>query len=339
MERPNVLELTREQLRAAVAAAGQPAYRADQLADWVFDKGVADPAAMSNLPSALAERLSVLTSRIAGGAEDTDETLKLLLEFADGGRVETVMIPSSRRATACVSTQIGCAMQCSFCASGAGGLERNLTCGEILEQVVHLRGAGGRRITNVVFMGMGEPLANYDATVAAVRALIDPDRFGISARSVTVSTIGLARQIRRLADEHLPITLAISLHAPTDALRRRLMPTPGDRIEDIVSAADYYYHSRKREVTLEYVLIAGVNDTSACADAVADLAHRIRCNVNLIPLNPTADCAYNRPTSAAVGRFADHLSRRGVNAHVRRSRGQGLDAACGQLRRRAAESE
>jgi 23S rRNA (adenine2503-C2)-methyltransferase len=246
------------------------------------------------------------------------------------------MIPTERFATACLSTQVGCAMGCAFCASGMGGLERNLTAGEILEQVLHLQQACGRRITHVVFMGMGEPLANYEAVVAAVRAIVDPRRFGISARHVTVSTVGLPKQIRRLAGELLPVSLAISLHAPNDALRRQLIPSAARfPIDEILAAAHEFFQSRKREVTLEYVLLGGLNDTNVCAEALARLAGRLRCNVNLIRYNPVESLPYRRPSQAAVQAFAQRLRRKGVNVQVRRSRGLDAQAACGQLRRRS----
>ena len=333
----DLLEMTVEEFRGAVADSGAPAYRADQLLDWVYRKGVTDPEKMTNLPADLARRFRVLTSRVAGRSDSRDGTVKLLLELRDGEHVETVLIPADRRATACLSTQVGCAMGCTFCASGLDGVRRNLTAGEILEQILHLQQTAGTMVTNVVFMGMGEPLANYAATVAALRAVTDPQRFGISARKVTVSTVGLPRQIRRLGREGIPVTLAISLHAPNDALRRQLVSAAAKTpLEEILSAAEAFYASHKREVTLEYVLLAGVNDTSVCAEALAKVAGRLRCNVNLIRYNPVGSLPYRCPAMAAVRTFADRLRRRGVNVHVRQSRGADADAACGQLRRRAA---
>ncbi|MBS3734023.1 MAG: 23S rRNA (adenine(2503)-C(2))-methyltransferase RlmN [Phycisphaerae bacterium] len=330
-----VLEHTPAGLRRAVEALGERGYRADQIIDWVYAKACSDPQKMTNLPDALAGHITVLTSHVVARAASRDGTVKLLLELGDGERVECVGIPARQRVTACVSTQAGCAQGCTFCATGLDGLQRNLTAGEILEQVLNLTDAGGRRVTNVVFMGAGEPLANYDATVSAVRALIDSERFGISARSVTVSTVGLPGAIRRLAGEDLPITLAISLHAPNDALRRELMPA-APPLDDVLAAAATFYARRKREVTLEYVLLAGVNDSTLCAKGLARLAKRLRCNVNLIRYNPVAGVAYARPSEAAARAFLARLRRQGVNAHLRRSRGRDADAACGQLRRRPA---
>ena len=335
-EATHILEMDAEQLRDWTKARGQPAYRADQLADWIYRKSVTDPAEMTNLPAALASAVTVMTSRVVGRADSRDKTVKLLVELADGERIETVLIPAGKRATACVSTQAGCAMGCVFCASGLGGLRRNLTAGEIVEQVFHLQQACRRRVTNVVFMGMGEPLANFDATLSAVRAMIDPRRLGLSARHVTVSTVGLPGAIRRLAATWIPVTLAISLHAPNDALRRRLIPAAaGTAIAEIVAAGAEFYDARKREVTLEYVLLAGVNDTNVCAEALARIAAQLRCNVNLIQYNPVESLPYDRPSLARVESFADRLRGRGVHVHVRRSRGLDATAACGQLRIRS----
>ena len=335
----NMLDMTVDELRAAAADAGLRAYRTAQLADWVYRKGVTDPANMTNLPSEVAEHFAILTSRDVGSSAGSDKTVKLLLELHDGEHVETVLIPTKDRATACLSTQVGCGFACRFCASGIGGLKRSLSAGEILEQILHLQQAGDARVSNVVFMGTGEPLANYEATVAAIRAIVDPARFGLSARRVTVSTVGLPEQIRRLAREDLAITLAISLHAPNDALRKELMPAAAKYpLAEIVSAAEEFYASRKREVTLEYVLLGGVNDTNVCAEALALLAKRLRCNVNLVRYNPVEPSAFEPPTTVAVQAFARRLRRRGVNTHIRRSRGADADAACGQLRAAAAPS-
>ncbi len=336
--KPHLLEMTADEVRRAVEAAGQKAYRAGQLADWVYAKGVTDPKKMSNLPAAVTEIFDILTSRVAARSPSSDGTLKLLLELSDGEHAETVVIPSEKRVTACLSTQVGCAMGCTFCASGMDGLKRNMSAGEILEQLLHLRQEGGEKITNVVFMGMGEPLANYDATLAAVKAIIDPERFGISARRVTVSTVGLPKQIRRLAAEDLPVTLAISLHSPNDALRRQHKPAASKYpIDSIIAAARQFYEARNREITLEYALLGGVNDSSQCAEQLAQIAHSLRCNVNLIRYNSVETLPYEPPSQAAVTRFAEKLARSGINANIRRSRGQDAEAACGQLRRRATE--
>ncbi|MCD6365417.1 MAG: 23S rRNA (adenine(2503)-C(2))-methyltransferase RlmN [Planctomycetes bacterium] len=331
--KPHLLDMTIDRLREALCAAGEKAFRAEQLADWVYKKGVSDAARMSNVPRSAAGLFDILTSAVASQSACQDGCVKLLLNLRDATNIETVLICADKRATACLSTQVGCAMGCAFCASAIGGFERNLSCGEILEQILHLQQAGKRRVTNVVFMGMGEPLANYDATVAAARAIIDPDRFGISARRVTISTVGLPREIRRLAGEDLPVTLAISLHAPNDSIRRELIPSAKRHaIGDILDAAGTFYDRRHREITIEYMLMAGVNDSTICADALADLIRPLRCNVNLLRYNPVASLPYERPSSQVVQAFAEKLRRRGINANIRRSRGLKADAACGQLR-------
>ena len=219
-----VLEHTPTTLAEALDQAGFPRYRAKQLLTWVYRHGISDPAEMANVPKALRAELTVLTSRVADRIASDDGVCKLLLEYPDGSRAETVAIPDGKRLTACLSTQVGCAVGCRFCASGLDGVQRDLTGGEILEQALHIQQALDRPLTNAVFMGAGEPLANYDATVFAVRGLIDEQRFGLSARKVTVSTVGLPSAIEKLAAEDLPITLALSLHAPNDALRRKLIP-------------------------------------------------------------------------------------------------------------------
>lgn len=295
---------------------------------------------MTNLPKALRDRLSEsLTIRQAEVIQEqhaTDETLKRLLQWPDGTTSECVMIPDQDRRTACISTQVGCPAGCRFCASGVGGLQRQLTAGQIVEQALNVRDlCGDDRLTNVVFMGIGEPLANYDATVRAIRTINAPWGLGIGARRITVSTVGLPGQMRRLADENLQITLALSLHAPVDELRRELIPwAERVSIDELVDAARYYFDRTGREVTLEYILLGGVNDSAELAQRLAALTKQMRANVNLIPYNPVAGMPYERPREQDVKRFLSTLRDRAVNAHIRRSRGLDIDAACGQLRRR-----
>lgn len=339
----HLLDMTAEDLAAELARLELPAYRAKQVGDWVYRRGVFDFAQMTDLSAAqrtnLAAKFSVLTGKVLARSDAQDEVTKLLLAWPDGQQIETVLIPTARSATACVSTQAGCAVACSFCASGRDGLGRNLTGGEIVEQVLQLQAATGRKVTHVVFMGMGEPLANFEATLFAVQAIIDPQRLGISARHVTVSTVGLPKGIRKLAAQKLPITLAISLHAPNDALRRQLIPSAPADIESIIQAASEFYDSRHRELTLEYVLLAGVNDTNVCAEGLTRIARRLRCNVNLIRFNPVPGLPYQRPSGQATLRFAQRLEKAGVNVQIRKSRGATADAACGQLRAKQQEPE
>lgn len=247
------------------------------------------------------------------------------------------MIPEADRRTACLSTQAGCPVGCVFCASGLHGLQRNLTSGEIVEQLLRLQAALGpeHRMTHVVIMGMGEPLANFDATIEAVYTINEKWGFGLGARHITVSTVGLPDRIRELADHNLQINLAISLHAPTDALRRQLVPWAEHfSIKQIFEAARYYFEITGREITLEYVLLAGVNDHMTQAHQLAKLARTLRCSVNLIPFNPVEGLEYKRPSGEQVYAFQEVLRKAGVRCKVRKSRGAEADAACGQLRRR-----
>lgn len=326
-----------------------PVYRARQVYQWVFERGVTDFNNMTNLAKAerakLAERWSILAGRETRRQESQDGTAKLLLEWPDGTTSECVLIPDETRRTACISSQVGCPVGCTFCASGLGGLQRQLTAGEIIEQVVRIRllckdpigdqrPVESNRLSNVVLMGIGEPLANYENVLQAVRAINADWGMNIGARKITVSTVGLPKQIRRLAEEELQINLAISLHAPTDALRRKLIPWANRvSIDELVSAVTFFFEKTGREVTLEYLLLGGVNDQPQHAADLANLCRRMRCNVNLIRYNPVAGLGFERPTSAAAHHFVEQLRARSVNVHVRKSRGIDIDAACGQLRR------
>ncbi len=362
--RPHIFDLDPQSLRVLVAQWGWPAFRADQVLDWVYRHAVADPAAMTNLSArdraVLAEHVDFLAGETVADLTGSDGTRKLLLRWnqpsaasrsdtpvslplASGVPVDTsaqetecVMIPADERRTACISSQVGCPVGCTFCASGLGGLDGNLAAGRIVEQVWRLNRdlhAIGERISNVVFMGMGEPLANYAAVMRAVRTLMAPWGLHIGARRITISTVGLPRAIERLADEDLPVTLAISLHAPNDALRRELIPwAEYTTIADLMDAGRYYFQQTGREVTLEYILLGGVNDHAEHADQLASVAKTLRANVNLIRYNEVAGLPYARPGDAAVRRFQEVLRQRGVNAHIRASRGRDIAAACGQLR-------
>jgi 23S rRNA (adenine2503-C2)-methyltransferase len=356
--RPYFFDLTPEDLSDRLTDWGLPAYRAKQVMEWVYRHGVTDPAAMTNLGKAdqalLAERLVFERGRVLGHQLATDGTQKLLIDWSleprdaidntalpvlgdRAAQTECVMIPadeSAPRRTACISSQIGCPVGCRFCASGLGGLDGNLTAGQIVQQVWQLgRLEGVGRISHVVFMGMGEPLANFGEVTRAVAALAADWGLGISARRITVSTVGLPAQIRRLAGIDLPITLAISLHAPNDALRRELIPwAESVTIDQLVEAGRYYFDKTGREVTLEYILLGGVNDQPEHAEELAQVAKRLRSNVNLIRYNEVQGLPYDRPDNADVHRFQQRLRAGGVNCHIRASRGRDIAAACGQLR-------
>jgi 23S rRNA (adenine2503-C2)-methyltransferase len=334
---------------------GWPRFRADQVFDWVYNRGITDPQAMTNLSKTdrqtLAGKFQFSSASIAVRQISNDGTLKLLLNWATnspgGANAETVMIPDGDRRTACVSSQVGCPVGCRFCASGVNGVKGNLTAAQIVEQVYELnRGLnaasgtawGKERISNVVFMGMGEPLANYANVMAAVRILHDQKCFNIGARKITISTVGVPPKMRELAHEDLPLNLAISLHAPTESLRRQLIPWAEHfTIKEILDAARYYFDQTGREITLEYILLSQVNDRPEHAKQLAAVCRSLRANVNLIRYNEVESLPFIRPESEDVMRFQTILREAGVNAHVRKSRGRDIDAACGQLRRKQEE--
>jgi 23S rRNA (adenine2503-C2)-methyltransferase len=334
---PSPLDLDEGALAAILA--GEPAYRARQLRRGLLEGR--RPADLTDLPKALRARLAdepalrPALDLVHEAASSDGETVKWLWELGSGGpRIETVLMHYRDRTTVCISSQAGCAMACSFCATGQLGFERHLTSGEIVEQVVRARTAAagsGRRLGNVVFMGMGEPLANTDQVWSAVHVLHDD--LGISARHLTISTVGVVPGIKRLATEDLPVNLAVSLHAATDEVRNRLVPL-GRRypLQDLVAACAEYVDRTRRRLSFEWALIAGTNDTPQQAAALAGIARTLRAHVNLIPLNPTPGFLATGSSPAAVRAFRDRLLELGVNATVRRNRGTDIDAACGQLR-------
>jgi 23S rRNA (adenine2503-C2)-methyltransferase len=348
-----------EEVAGLLGSWGEPAFRARQVWDGLYRRRrpLEDLTDLGRpLRARLAEALPLALEARHHSAADGGETLKWLWAAADGASVETVLMRYPSRATVCVSTQAGCAMGCTFCATGQAGFERHLTPGEVVEQVARAqhgtepRGLGGvpptkaagaarQRVGNVVFMGMGEPLANYDATWAAVVRLHDD--FGISARHITVSTVGVVPGMRRLAEERLPVTLAVSLHAPDDALRDELVPLNRRYpLDEVLAAARNYLAASGRRLSFEYAMIGGVNDAPAQADA---LARRLRgfspaAHVNLIPLNPTPGFGAPASPLRRVHAFAERLRAGGVAATVRKNRGTEIDAACGQLRTRHGET-
>lgn len=335
---------------------GEPAYRGRQLARWLYRRGVSSFDEMTDLPAGLRRRLAARAritrlALVADVSADGGDTVKYLLRLGDGPTVETVFMRyADGRRSVCISTQVGCAMGCTFCATGLAGLSRNLSAGEIVEQVLHVQRATGERPTNVVFMGMGEPLANYEATLQAVRLLNAPYAVGIAMRQLTVSTVGLVPQIRRLAAERLQLTLAVSLHAPNDALRSALVPVNRRwPVADLLQASRDYVMTTGRRISFEYVLMEGINDTPALGAQLGDVLAAsppgsdgvapALYHVNLIPWNPVYGLQYRRPSRQRVEAFADTVRRRGVAVTVRVERGVEIDAACGQLRRTHAEQQ
>jgi 23S rRNA (adenine2503-C2)-methyltransferase len=379
----HIFEQTPDSLTRWCVERGMPRFRAGQILEWVYDKGVADPAAMTNLSRAdrdrLAREMTFLSGEVIRDQAATDGTRKLLIQWHPGDhqpggetpvstawtgdavagaqdaavrlplagptldpsrQTECVMIPADDRRTACISSQIGCPVGCRFCASGLGGLNGNLSAGRIVEQVWLLRDLLRRherpdaRITHVVFMGMGEPLSNFQNVLQAIRTLNASWGMSISARRITVSTVGLPRAIERLAEQlDLPVTLALSLHAPDDQTRRSLIPwAEYTTIEELLAACRKWFEKTGREITLEYTLLRGVNDSPAAAEQLSRLARTLRANVNLIRYNEVEGLPFRRPRDEDVRRFQEILRERRVNTHIRASRGRDIAAACGQLR-------
>ncbi|HSB84583.1 MAG TPA: 23S rRNA (adenine(2503)-C(2))-methyltransferase RlmN [Nitrosarchaeum sp.] len=344
----DLYRLLPEEMEQMVIDMGQPRYRADQILYPLYYKFPKNISEIKQLPTAMRDKLIEDGYTIGSATEihrvvsEDGDTTKLLLNLVDGTPVETVLIqyPSSKinghpRSTICVSTQVGCAMGCTFCATGQMGFERNIKAEEIVAQVIHfaqLLEKRGQHITNLVFMGMGEPLANYDETMRAVRLLTHERGFGIGQRNITISTIGIISGIERLADEDLQIGLAISLHAPNDKLRQKLVPTAGPHsVDDLIAAGKSYFKKTGRRVTFEYALIEGVNDSPEIARELALLLEGNGSHVNLIPINPTAG-NFQRPSRKNVLEFERILYNAGVNCTIRVEKGSEISAACGQLR-------
>ncbi len=341
--RESLLNYNWQALQDLLASWGEPTFRADQVWQWIYRGLVRDPADMTNLPLALRTRLAEgldLTplSTVAQTVSDDRETTKLLFQLPDGQTIETVLMRYRRRHTVCISTQVGCGMGCPFCATGQSGLARNLSSGEIVAQVLYAARVfrdEGVALSNVVIMGMGEPLANYEAALAAIRRLMDERGLNLGARRFTVSTVGLVPVMRRLSGEGLAVELAVSLHAPNDALRDELVPVNRRYpLAQLIPACHAYVERTGRRVTFEYALMEGVNDLWEHAQQLADLVRGLRCHVNLIPLNPTPASPYKASSAARVQAFHKTLQSRRVSATVRLRRGIDIEAGCGQLRSR-----
>jgi 23S rRNA (adenine2503-C2)-methyltransferase len=336
-----LLDLTLRELEQELVSMGEPSYRATQVWEWLYRSLVTSFDEMTNLPKALRRRLRdrwrcEALREVTSASADDGRTQKTLLAADDGARIETVLMAYDERNTVCVSSQVGCAVGCPFCATGATGLVRNLTAGEIVAQVLHAARALARQggsLTNVVYMGMGEPLLNYDAVWRATMNLHHPAGLNMGTRRFTVSTIGVVPGILQLAQEEGEVGLAVSLHAPDDALRDQLVPmNKRYPISAVLEAARSYSQQTGRRVTFEYALIAGVNDAPAQAQATATLLRGTLCHVNLIPLNPVPNSPMVAPGADVVTRFRDVLLAWGIPTTVRDSRGAEIAAGCGQLR-------
>ena len=340
--RTNLLGLTRSELEAFVAGMGEKPFRARQLMKWVYRRGVGDVAAMSDLGKVFRERLTekaeIRVPEVIHRQVSSDGTRKWLLRFEGDQAIEMVFIPEPGRGTLCISSQVGCAMDCTFCSTAQQGFNRNLDVAEITGQVwlanreLGAEPGGDRLITNVVFMGMGEPLANYRNVVPAAQLMMDDHGFDLSRRRVTVSTSGLVPQMMRIAEE-TNVALAVSLHAPNDALRSQLVPINRRHPIAELMAACWHYVERQnaRNVTFEYVMLDGVNDRPEHARELAALLRGRPAKVNLIPFNPFPGTRYSRSPGPVISSFRDRLLKDGVIATVRRTRGDDIDAACGQL--------
>ena len=324
---------------------GLPAFRADQLYDWMHVKLARSYDDMTNLGKDLRGRLKENYPYTALGLERLqvsaiDGTRKYLFELADGNLVESVYMKYKHGVSVCISSQVGCKMGCRFCASTLDGWERNLTPAEMLDQIYSISLDTGERVSNVVVMGTGEPMDNFDNLLKFIELLTDTNGLNISMRNITVSTCGIVPKMRQLADRKLPITLALSLHATTDEKRRKLMPIANTySIEELMETCEYYYKTTGRRITFEYSLVAGVNDTPKDAAELSELAGRVGAHVNLIPVNPIKERDYRRGSREAIEAFKNKLEKNKINVTIRREMGQDIDGACGQLRRRKLTEE
>jgi 23S rRNA (adenine2503-C2)-methyltransferase len=329
-----LLGMTLDQLTAWVQLQGQPAYRGKQLYQWIYQQGarsIADITVFSKQWRETVRDTQIGRSHLHHRAVAADGTVKYLLQLSDGQIIETVGIPSDKRLTVCVSSQVGCAMACNFCATGKSGFTRHLQPHEIIDQVLTVQEDFNRRVSHIVFMGMGEPLANLDALIGSI--LVLNRDVGISQRSMTVSTVGIPHKIRQLAEHKLQVTLAVSLHAPNQALRTQLIPTAEHYpFADLMGECREYVSITGRRLSIEYILLADVNDRPELAQELATHLRGFQAHVNLIPYNPIDEADYQRPTPQRINAFVRALTERHITTSVRYSRGLEADAACGQLR-------
>mgnify|MGYP001006513238 CR=1 FL=1 len=344
--KPFIYDYTFEQLQDWLKAQGEPSFRAGQIFDWLYVKRVASFGEMTNLPKTLRDRLED-TFRFVTLSEITrltskDGTVKFLFGLHDQHAIETVIMRHNYGNSVCVTTQVGCRIGCTFCASTLGGLKRNLTPGEIVAQVVHaqkLLDPENERVSSIVIMGSGEPFENYDATMAFLRIMVHPKGLNIGQRHITVSTSGIVPNMLRFADENLQVNLAVSIHAPNDALRSKLMPVNRRYpFADVIAACKHYIEKTGRRITFEYALIGGVNDRPEHAEELASVLAGMLCHVNLIPVNYVPERDYVRTPRDDIFAFQRILQKKGVNVTIRREQGHDIAAACGQLRAKYMEA-
>lgn len=342
----HILDLPRGELCEWLKQQGYPAYREQQIRRWIYQNRGESFAEMSNVPAKLRDQLdaefSLWTGSVIRHQQADDGSEKLLVQFRDRDRIECVLLRDGDRRSICISTQVGCAMGCVFCASGLDGVDRNLTSGEIIEQMLRLQRLlpADERLSHIVVMGMGEPLANLDALLPALEEASDEEGLGISPRRITISTVGLPPAIRRLTERNSRYHLAVSLHAPNDGLRNQLVPV-NDKvgIEAILQAADDYFEVSGRRLTFEYVLLADINDGESHARELANLLRGRAAMLNVIPYNPVAGLPYATPSADATRRFREILVAKGINVQFRQRKGDEIEAACGQLRRSTVQIE
>ena len=339
-DRQHLLNLTSNALKQWLTDRAQPTFRAKQIFQWVFQRRVSEFREMSDLPKSLRGELEQSFQVFVGDeravVESSDGTDKLLVGLPAGGEVECVLLRDGTRRSICVSSQVGCAMGCVFCASGLDGVDRNLTRGEILEQMLRLQSRLplDERLSHIVMMGMGEPLANLGGVLSALEVAKSPDGLGISPRRITISTVGLPPAIDRLAKNGVPYNLAVSLHAPNDTLRNELVPV-NDKIgiDAVLQAADRYFDASGRRLTFEYVMLGGINDGAEHADQLVKILRPRKVLLNVIPYNPVEGLPYRTPSQRSIAEFRHRLEAGGVNVKFRQKKGSDIDAACGQLRR------
>ncbi|MDD5560952.1 MAG: 23S rRNA (adenine(2503)-C(2))-methyltransferase RlmN [Candidatus Omnitrophica bacterium] len=335
----DIKELSLKELEDKILSWGKPKYHAGQIFNWVYQKGAFEFSDISNLPVALRKSLAdefyILGLHLADFRKSVDGTAKFLFQLRDNNLVEAVSIPAAKRTTGCISSQAGCKFACEFCASGLKGFKRNLTCGEMLDEVLYLKNnLQDTQLTHVVFMGTGEPLDNYENLLKAVRVINSADAFNIGARRITISTCGVIPGIKKLQEEDLQVELSISLHAADDKLRSRIMPVNRKYpLGDLIKCCQEYIHKTNRQITFEYILAKGLNSDSSSAQKLAALLKGLRlAKVNLIPANPIPKLKVIAPSDPEVAAFKEYLFKAGLNVTLRRPRGQDIDAACGQLK-------
>lgn len=337
MAKKILVGMNKEEIQQYVEYLEQPGYRGRQIADWIYKKSVLDFSEMKNISALFAKQLDE-TSRIHAGkiidiAKSKDGTNKYLIGFDDGNAIEAVLLPYSDRISVCISTQVGCGVKCRFCATGINGFRRNLTAAEIIDEVLLLQHESGRRISHVVYMGMGEPLFNYENVLDSIYKL--NNELEISMRRITVSTVGIIPRIKMLAKENIPITLAISLHAPNDDLRKRLIPIADKYpLDELIESCKLYVKQTGRRITFEYLLIKDVNDSISAAHELGKLLRSIMANVNIIPYNKVEGLPFSKPETKKIDMFKGILESVGLTVTQRMEKGQSVSAACGQLRLR-----